>query len=421
MADAYIERIVDAQIERSLRSTGAVLIEGAKWCGKTRTAKERASSVLLMQNPSSIKVNLNLAETDPSKLLGGDIPRLIDEWQLAPSIWDAVRYEVDERGKPGQFILTGSSLPPESSVRHSGAGRIFRITMRPMSLYESKESNGSVSFRELFDGAIDVRGNSDMTLDELSFLIIRGGWPSSVLASKEYGIDNVQMYIENIIQSELSIVDGIRRNPIIVRELLRSLSRNMSSMATLTTIRADMTGQIESISDKTVNSYINALRQSFVIEDLAAWNPSLRSKTTIRGTPKRYFVDPSIATAVMRTAPEDLISDFNTFGLFFEALCIRDLRVYAQAIDGDVFHYRDRNDLEADAIIHLRNGKWGAIEIKVGNERVDLAARNLLKLKEKVDCDKMNAPSFLLVITSSGYAYRREDGVFVVPIGCLKH
>lgn len=421
MKGNYIERIVDAQLERYLKASGAVLIEGAKWSGKTSTAKEKSSSILLMQDPRRVKQNVSLAKTDPAVLLEGAVPRLIDEWQLAPELWDAVRYTVDERGQPGQFILTGSSSPAKDPTRHSGTGRIFRITMRPMSLYESGESNGSVSLNDLFSGAETVSGTSDLSLLDLGSVLTRGGWPGSLGVSEDVALLNMQMYVESIINTDISSVDGVNRNPVAVRELMRSLSRNISTPSAMSTIRKDMMGDDDSISDKTVSSYINTLRRIFIVEDVPAWNPSLRSKTAIRESPKRHFADPSIATAMMRLSPDSLLDDPKTFGLLFESMCIRDLRVYSQSIDGEVFHYRDRNDLEADAVVHLKDGRWCAIEIKLGVDSINDGARNLLKLKNKIDTDRMKGPSFLMVLTSSGYAYKREDGVIVVPIGCLKN
>jgi Predicted ATPase (AAA+ superfamily) len=418
---SYLKRIVDEQLAEYLSASGAVLIEGVKWCGKTSTAKEKAASILLMQDPKKVKQNIALANTDPDILLEGSTPRLIDEWQLAPAIWDAVRNTVDERRMPGQFILTGSSLPADDPTRHSGTGRIFRMMMRPMSLYESGESNGSVSLGDLFKGSAKVRGVFDRSIREIGAALIRGGWPGSIGVNEKVAILNAQMYVEAIINTDISVVDGVSRNPTAVRELLRSLSRNISTQSTMSTIRNDMLGDDDRISDKTVSSYINALRRIFVVEDLPAWNPSLRSKTAVRESPKRHFADPSIAAAVMRLSADGLMEDFKTFGLLFESMCIRDLRVYSQAIDGEVFHYRDKNNLEADAVIHLRDGRWCAAEIKLGSDSIDDGAKNLLKLKNKIDLGKMKEPSFLMVITSSGYAYKRDDGVFVVPIGCLKN
>lgn len=419
MEDPYLKRAIDPYIDRRLRSAGAILIEGAKWCGKTRTAKEKAASVLFMQDPDSAQSHLRTADTKPSLLLEGDVPRLIDEWQTAPVLWDAVRFAVDERNRPGQFILTGSSVPQDDAVMHTGTGRISRVLMRPMSLYESLESNGTVSLKELFDGG-DIAAHSEMTLENVAFALIRGGWPGSVGLDEEDAVVKIQDYVDSIVNIDVSRVDGVRRNPDAMWNLMRSLARNVSTMATMSTIQKDMMGDDDTVSDKTVASYINTLRRIFIVEDQQAWNPSLRSKTFVRGSPKRHFVDPSIPAAVMRLSPKTILNDFNTFGLLFESLCVRDLRVYSQVFDGKIFHYHDRNGLEADAVIHLKDGRWAAVEVKLGTKEIDKGAENLLKLKDKIDFDKMNAPSFLMVLTATEYAYRRDDGVFVVPIGCLK-
>ena len=422
MSDRYMKRVMDGHLEGRLRSSGAVLIEGAKWCGKTRTAKEHAASAIYMQDPDLRENQLKLAKLKPSELLKGDTPRLIDEWQLAPVLWDAVRFEVDKRnGAAGQFILTGSSAVPEGEIMHSGAGRISRILMRPMSLFESLESDGSVSLTELFRRSKEVSGCSEMSLEEISFCIVRGGWPESVGKDEETAMNRVQDYVAAIAHTDASAVDGTRRNPKLVLDILRSLSRNISTAAAMSTVRSDISGAGSEVTEKTMASYVAALGSLFVIEDVPAWNPAMRSRSALRAAPKRHFVDPSIAAAMFHSSSGGLMKDLNTLGLLFESLCIRDLRVYAQAIDGEIYHYRDRTDLEADAIIHLRDGRWAAAEIKLGQDRIDEAARNLLRIKEKVDTEKMQMPSFLMVITSSGYAYERDDGVLVVPIGCLKH
>lgn len=415
----YLKRVVDKYIDDRLQSVGAILIEGAKWCGKTRTAKEHAVSTLFMQNPKNTKNYLMMADTDPSILLEGDTPRLIDEWQMAPALWDAVRFEVDERSKPGQFILTGSSVPRDDEIMHSGTGRISRVLMRPMSLFESMDSNGSVSLNDMFNGK-KMGARSDLSVKDIASLIARGGWPGSIGMDDAVAIRNVQDYVESIVNTDVSRVDGTARDPAAVRNLLKSLSRNISSTASIPTIVKDMAGDDTTISEKTASSYISALRRIFIVEDLPAWNPSIRSKTAIRSSPKRHFVDPSIAIASLRATPKGLLNDFNTFGLLFESLCVRDLRVYSQSIDGNVFHYRDKNDLEADAVVHLNDGRWGAIEVKMGNKEIEDAAANLLKLKEKVDTGRMNEPSFLMIITAGEYAYTRDDGVSIVPIGCLR-
>ena len=417
---SYLSRLCDTELQDALQSAGAVLIEGAKWCGKTRLASNASHSILYMQEPDSADANKALADTKPSLLLKGDTPRLIDEWQVAPVLWDAVRFEVDKRQEVGQFILTGSAVPTDNATAHTGTGRISRMMMRPMSLFESLESTGSVSLRQLFEGKLDVEGISNLTIEQITFVICRGGWPASI---KLQGVSALRMardYVEAVINYDVSRVDEIEKNPDRVRLLLRSLARNIGTLATFQTIKADMEATDNSLSEKSISAYINALRRIFVVEDLPAWSPSLRSKTAIRTSVKRHFVDPSIATAVMRTNPEGILKDFEFFGFLFEALCTRDVRVYAQVNDGDVFHYRDKSGLESDLVVRLRNGQWAAIEVKLGNKQIEEAAKNLLKLKARIDEDKMGEAAFLMIITGGQYAYRRQDGVLVVPIGCLK-
>jgi len=397
-----------------------VLIEGPKWCGKTRTAKEKAGSVLFMQDPDNTASYLKAADTKPSLLLRGATPRLLDEWQIAPVLWDAVRYAVDERGESGQFILTGSAVPTDNAVRHTGTGRISRMLMRPMTLFESLESSGEVSLRELFGGKTDVESFSELTIEKLAFALTRGGWPASVGESEDIALRRIYDYVDAVINIDVSRVDGVEKSPARVRALMRSLARNVSTVANLSTVRNDIAGDEDTISEKTIASYLNALRRIFVVEDLPAWNPAMRSKTAIRTSPKRHFIDPSIATAVMRATPESLLADFNTFGLLFESMCIRDLRVYAESLDGEVFHYRDKSGLEADAIIHLKDGRWGAVEVKMGAKEIETASENLKLLKNKINTDKMKEPSFLMILTGTELAYRRDDGVYIIPIGCLK-
>ena len=416
----YLPRLCDQELTEALASAGAVLIEGPKWCGKTRTASKAAASVLYMQDPDQATNYLSLADAKPSLLLKGETPRLIDEWQMAPVLWDAVRFIVDQRGEMGQFILTGSAVPADGVTAHTGTGRFARIFMRPMSLFESGESAGTVSLRSLFNGCHDLEGISTLTIEQIAFSICRGGWPAAVLRGDQTSLRMSRDYVESVIQQDISRVDGVEKNPDRVRLLLRSLARNIGTTASIQTILEDVESSDISISDKTISAYLNALRRIFVIEDLPAWLPSIRSKTAIRSTPKRHFTDPSIATAVLRMNPEGILGDFNTFGFLFESLCTRDLRVYAQSIDADVFHYRDKNGLEADLIVRLRDGRWGAIEVKLGQKQIDEAARHLLALQARVDEDKMGAAAFLMVITGGQYAYRRADGVLVVPIGCLR-
>ena len=417
---AYLKRICDKLLASELKASGAILIEGAKWCGKTSTAQQAARSSLYMQDPDKTSSYLAAADTKPSLLLNGETPKLIDEWQMAPVLWDAVRFEVDKRNKPGQFILTGSAVPSDNLVAHTGTGRISRLLMRPMSLWESGDSNGSISLKELFDKNTDISATSDLSIEKIAFLICRGGWPASVSQENESALKMATNYVESVINMDVQRVDGVEKNPERVRMLLRSLARNISTMASGQTIMADMESNDIGISEKTLSSYLNALRRIFVIEDTPAWMPSLRSKTAIRTSPKRNFVDPSIATAVMRTNPSGLLNDFETFGFMFESLCTRDMRIYAQANDGAVFHYRDKNDLESDMIISLRDGRWAPIEVKLGNKQIDEAAKNLLSLQSKINTEKMGKPSFLMVVTGGEFAYRRDDGVLVVPIGCLK-
>jgi predicted AAA+ superfamily ATPase len=416
----YLPRLCDNELQQALQSSGAVLIEGAKWCGKTSTASRAAKSTLYMQDPDHTASYLAMADVKPSLLLKGPSPRLLDEWQMAPVLWDAVRFEVDQRTETGQFILTGSAVPSDNVTAHTGTGRISRLLMRPMSLYESQESNGTVSLSRLFNGQADMESMSGLTIEQIAFALCRGGWPASVRLKGQAALRTATAYVEAIINHDVSRVDGVEKNPERVRLLLRSLSRNISTMATVKTIMDDMEAFDVSLSDKTVSFYLNALRRIFVVEDLPAWSPSLRSKTAIRTSVKRQFVDPSIAVAAMRTNPEGLLRDFNTFGFLFESLCTRDVRIYAQACDGDVFHYRDKNGLESDLIVRLRDGRWAAIEVKLGGKQEEIAAENLLRLKSKIDAEKMGEPSFLMVLTGGQYAYRRKDGVLVVPIGCLK-
>lgn len=422
MGASYLPRIADGLLRERLAASGAVLIEGPKWCGKTRTALENSKSQLFMQDPDKAVSYLKAADTKPSLLLKGDVPRLLDEWQTAPVLWDAVRFMVDQRGEPGQFILTGSAVPRDNVVQHTGTGRISRLLMRPMSLYESRESNGSVSLKALFDGETEIDSFSDLTIEQIAFAIVRGGWPASVGESETVALRHAIDYVEAIIHADVSRVDGIEKSPVRVRALLRSLSRNISTLATIKTIHDDiaMGNGDESISEKTISQYLGALDRIFVTENLPAWNPVLRSKAAIRTSPKRQFVDPSIAAAVMRLTPAGLLEDFQYFGFLFESLCDRDLRVYAEAIDGQVFHYRDSSGLEADAVIALHDGRWAAVEVKLGSREIEEAAEHLLELQAKVHTEKMKAPSFLMVLTGTEVAYRREDGVFVVPVGCLR-
>ena len=421
----YKKRIVDELLLKKLKGKGAVLIQGAKWCGKTTTAKQMSESILYMANPQDKQQNVTLADLNPSLLLVGAVPRLIDEWQIAPKLWDAVRFEVDHRGEEGQFILTGSSVPVNmEDVVHTGTGRFAWFTMRPMTLYESGESNGNISLAELFENKSTLNGINELSLEDVAYLCCRGGWPRSIYMDKEIALEQAYDYYDAVVNSDISRVDNITRNPERTKNLMRSYARNIGSQVSNETLKNDMINNDSfSLDTDTVFSYVNALKKIFVVEELPAWNPNLRSKTAIRTSDTRYFVDPSIAVAALGLGPNDLINDLNTFGLLFETLCIRDLRVYAESINGNVYHYRDASDLECDAVIHLRNGDYGLIEIKLGGDKlINEAAENLMKLNNKIDTEKMNNPSFLMILTATGsYAYKRDDGIYVVPIGCLKN
>lgn len=420
----YKKRIADDILKRKLEGKGAVLIEGPKWCGKTTTAEQVAASVLYMDDPEKKAQNITMAELSPKRLLAGETPRLIDEWQLAPKLWDAIRFEVDHRGEMGQFVLTGSAVPADTKeIAHTGTGRFTWLTMRPMSLYESGDSTGQVSLRELFQGADDVVGESDIDLDRLAFLTCRGGWPQAIDMRDEIALDQAVDYYDAVVNSDINRADGVQKNPERVKRLMRSYARNQGTQIANTVIAEDVSGSgVISMSDETTAQYIDALRKIFVVEDMPAWNPNLRSKAAIRTLDTRYFVDPSIAAAALGIGPEDLLNDLNTFGFIFETLGVRDLRVFADALNGTVYHYRDKDGLECDAVVHLRNGAYGLIEIKLGGDRlIEEGAKSLLTLSGKLDTVKMKQPSFLMVLTGTGdYAYRRTDGVFVVPIGCLK-
>ncbi|SFL43172.1 ATP-binding protein [Proteiniphilum acetatigenes] len=420
----YIPRIADKMLQEQLAAAGVVLIQGPKWCGKTTTAEQQAKSVLYLDEPRTRQANLLLAETDPEILFQGDTPRLIDEWQLAPKLWDAARFEVSRRRLPGQFIFTGSSVPPDmSELTHSGTGRFAWLTMRPMSLWESGESNGSISLHALFQGNMTAAIAPDISLKELAYLICRGGWPGSLSLTPNAALRQAINYVEAVANSDISRVDNVNRSPEFTRRLLRSYARHQGQQVSISTIYKDLENNRNgSMSEDTIASYIIALKKIFVIEDMPAWSPNLRSKTAIRTSDTRYFVDPSVAAAALGLGSEDLIADLHTFGLLFETMAIRDLRVYAAALDGQVYHYRDKNGLECDAVLHLRNGNFGLIEVKLGGDSLIEAGANTLKqLADKIDTAKMKSPSFLMVLTGAGqYAYRREDGVYVVPIGCLK-
>lgn len=419
----YRKRIVDDILKRKLEGKGAVLIEGPKWCGKTTTAEQLAASILYMDDPEKKEQNMAMSELNPKRLLKGTAPRLIDEWQLAPKLWDAIRFEVDHRGELGQFILTGSAVPVDTKeITHSGTGRFTWLTMRPMSLYESGDSTGEVSLKDLFEGAAEIEGDSFLSIDQLAFLICRGGWPQAVDMSCEIALDQAMDYYDAVVRSDINRADNIQKNPERVRRLMRSYARNQGSQVPNTVLAQDLAANDEApMNEETVASYLKALRRIFVVEDMPAWNPNLRSKTAIRSSDTRYYIDPSIAAAALGIGPNDLINDLKTFGFLFETLCVRDLRVFADALNGQVYHYRDKDGQECDAVVHLRNGQYGLIEIKLGGDKlIEEGAKSLKAMEAKIDTGKMNAPSFLMVLTGTGdYAYRRHDGVYVVPIGCL--
>lgn len=421
----YRNRIADGILDRKLRAKGAVLIEGAKWCGKTTTASQIAKSILYMQDPARKRQYLELSEIDPARLLSGETPRLIDEWQLAPKLWDAIRFEVDRRDEFGQFILTGSAVPPETSeISHSGIGRITKMLMRPMSLYESGDSSGQVSLSGLFAGNGDIRGESTMNIDKLSFLICRGGWPKAIDEEKDVALQQAIDYFDAIVDADISRVDNVERNKERTKRILRSYARSVGTQAKISSIAADISvNEAVSISDMTITSYINALKKIFVLEDSSSWNPNLRSKTAIRTSDTRYFTDPSVCTAALELGPNDLVNDLNTMGFLFENMCIRDLRIYAEALDGNVYHYRDKSGLECDAVVHLRNGVYGLVEIKLGGDHlISEGIETLKKLSSNIDTTKMKAPTFKMVLVGVGeMAYRRSDGIYIVPLSCLKH
>ena len=418
------KRVVDDILRRKLEGKGAVLIEGPKWCGKTTTAEEFSSSILYMDDPEKKEQNIAMSEFNPKRLLEGSTPRLIDEWQLAPKLWDAIRFEVDHRRELGQFILTGSAVPANSKdITHSGTGRFTWLTMRPMSLYESGDSTGNVSLKDLFEGNKKIEGSARLNIDRLAFLVCRGGWPQAVNMREEIALDQAFDYIDGVIHSDINRADNIQKNPERVSRLMKSYARNQGSQVPNTVLAEDIkANDNRTINEETIASYTDALRKIFVIEDMPAWNPNLRSKTAIRCSDTRYYVDPSIATSALGLGPNDLLNDLKTFGFLFETLAIRDLRVFADALNGKVYHYRDKDGLECDAVIHLRNGKYGLVEIKLGGDKlIEEGARSLKVLSSKIDTVKMNSPSFLMVLTGIGdYAYRRKDDVYVVPIGSLR-
>ena len=427
----YLHRIVDDELKLRLEAFGATLIVGPKWCGKTTTAEEKANSVLKMQDPDMREGYLVTARTKPSLLLKGDNPRLIDEWQEAPVIWDAVRTAVDDRQEEGLFILTGSTSVDDKQIHHTGTGRISRLRMTTMSLYESKESNGMISLGSLFDDPqTDIDGiMSDMKVEDLIFAACRGGWPSALRKkSREAKLIVAKDYFRNVCESDISTVDGVSRNPVMAELVMKSYARNISTLAKKSVIFKDVSANADSISRSTFDGYLNALERLFVIEDIDAWCPAIRSATTIRSGQKRGFADPSIAVAALGLGPDYLEKDLKTFGFIFECMCIRDLRVYSQAMGGNLSYYHDRYGLEADAVLHIADGRYALIEFKLGSAEIEEGAKHLLKIKELVKAYNqkekqvpLREPNLLMIITGGNIAYTREDGVKIVPIACLKN
>jgi predicted AAA+ superfamily ATPase len=420
----YRKRIADSLLQDKLTLKGAVLIEGPKWCGKTTTAGQAANSVLALDDPDRLPQNLALAQIRPSALLEGPKPRLLDEWQVAPVLWDAVRHAVDRTQTQGLFILTGSSVPPKADATfHTGTGRIARLRMRTMSLWESGESSGTVSLGDLFNGTDPTGATAGASFEDIAFALCRGGWPAAVDMPGRRALDHAIDYLDAVASADISRVDGVFRNPDTAHRLLRSLARLQGTQSAATVIRDDVAAnEADSFSEDTVSDYLSALRKLFVVEDLPAWCPNLRAKTPIRTTDTRHFTDPSIATAALGLAPADILRDLPTFGLLFETLAVRDLRAYADALDGDIRHYRDKSGLECDAVIRLRNGSFGLVEIKLGGATlIEKGARSLLALAAKLDPAKLSRPSFLIVLVADGdIAYRRPDGIIVCPLSALK-
>lgn len=423
----YRRRIMDTLLEKKLQAKGAVLIEGPKWCGKTTTAEEIATSKIMLAKPDIKEHFKSLLEIDTDAALAGETPMLIDEWQTVPKLWDAVRYTVDHRHAMGQFILTGSAVPDKDAEKereHSGTGRFAWLTMRPMTLFESGESNGTVSLGELFQAPEKILQKNALKLSDIAFLICRGGWPIAVGLPEEAALEQAFDYYDAVTKEDVTNVDGVKRASERVQRLMRAYSRHQGTQASIATLKEDMkNNDTTTLDEDTISSYLDALRKIFVVEDMPAWNPNLRSKTAIRTTDTRYFVDPSIATAALGLGPTDLMNDLNSMGFFFEAMCVRDLRVFAEALNGKVYHYRDKSGLECDAVVHLRNGQYGLIEIKLGGDSlIKEGAETLNELANQIDTTRMKSPAFKMILTATGeYAYRRpEDGIYVVPIGCLR-
>ena len=422
--EKYKQRVADLLLERKLAGKGAVLVVGPKWCGKTTTAKQQSHSLLDLSKKLILDQSIQMMDINPESLLVGETPRLIDEWQQIPALWDVVRTEVDERNEFGQFVLTGSAvLPKAEETLHSGTGRIGRLKMRPMSLFESGESTGEVSLTDLFNKTDIPVIQHNKSLDEIAFLTCRGGWPQATFLQGDIALDQAEDYVESLLTVDMHRVDKVQRSSERMRHIMRSYARYQGAQCPISMIREDLLGsEGQSISDDTISSYLGVLNRLYVIEDMPAWNPNLRSKAAIRTSATRYYIDPSIATAALGTAPKDLINDLRTFGFMFEAMAVRDIRVYADALKAKVYHFRDSNGLECDTVIHRRDGSYGLVEIKLGGpNNIEQAATNLLTLANTIDTEKMAAPSFMMVLTAVGpYAYRRKDSVYVVPLACLR-
>ena len=429
MSELYYKRILDEIIEKRLKMVGAVVIEGPKWCGKTTTAKQHAKSILQLQNPDNRQNYLELAEIMPSKLLEGEKPRLIDEWQVAPVLWDAVRTKIDNTPGYGQFILTGSTSVNNEEIMHTGTGRVNRMTMLPMSLYESKESNGRISILELFKNPdMNIDGiESNLTIEDLAFATCRGGWPESIIQTdREAQLFVAENYVDNICKSDISTVDRVKRDPNRAKKILRSYARNNSTEATKQTILKDVKGNYPDMAYSTLDDYLKALSKLFVTVDIPAWNPNIRSKSAMKSSDKREFIDPSIAAVLLNLDPDGLLFDLDTFGHIFENLCMRDLSAYTSSMGGQVFYYRDRYGLECDCVLTLKNEDYALIEFKLGSTKIEKGAKNLLKLDSLIkktisETDLyIKEPKFLAVITGGKFAKTRKDGVKLIPIGCLR-
>lgn len=424
----YKSRVLDGILADALQAKAAVLIEGAKWCGKTTTAEQIARSVIYLNDPKRQEQYLLAAQTNPQRLLKGDNPRLIDEWQIAPELWDTIRFDVDHSDGDGKYILTGSAVPldeeAKKKIHHTGTGRFSWIKMRPMALFESEESSGSVSFAELFAGRVRLGDAMPHTLEEIAYLTCRGGWPKATERTGRVALRQAFDYVDAIVNADISRVDDIRRDPDLALRIMRSLARLQGTQSAVSAVKADLVPNLPKggVHENTIFSYVGALKKLFVVEDMPAWCPNLRCKTPVRTTDTRYYTDPSIATAALGLGPDDLMNDLKTFGLFFETLVARDLRTYAEANDGKVSHYRDKSGLECDAVMHLRNGRYGLIEVKLGGEALITEGRGKLKkLAEEIDTKRMKEPSFRMIVVAEGdYAYQANDGTLICPIGCLR-